>query len=340
MTDQSLTQQLEAYLTRTTGQETRVTMMARIPGGASRETYRFDTEAGGVAKALILRRDPVGSLIDTDRRLEFLAFRSFHGRGLPVPEAIALEEDGAELERPFFIMGRIDGGKAASPFSQPPYGEHAAAIGEQFFSHMGAIAAADPASLPISEVADAPALDACWKRELDYWSGVIDADELHPQPIVRAAIRRLRANPPPPAQKLSVVHGDYRTGNFLHDGEGRIIALLDWEMAHLGDPLEDLGWATDPLWCYGETDRVCGMLPRDQAIAIWEKASGLKVDPKAFAWWELFASVKGQAIWTSSAKEFRDGGLKDPILGLSGWYTARRQDLILAERLANFEGRL
>jgi len=333
----TLSDRLEAYLTRLWGEPARVIDLSRIPGGASRETYRFDVEVGGGRKALILRRDPAGSLIDTDRRLEFLAFRSFHGTGLPVPEAVALEEEGAELERPFFIMGRIDGGKAASPFSTPPYGEHAARIGQQFFSHLGTIAAADPASLPIAQVAQAPALDACWKRELDYWEGVIEADELHPQPIVRAAIRRLRASPPPPARRISVVHGDYRTGNFLHDGEGRIIALLDWEMAHLGDPLEDLGWAIAPLWSYGETDRVSGMLPRAEAIAIWERVSGQTLDAAAFAWWELFASVKGQAIWTSAAKEFRDGGLKDPVLAISGWYTARREDLILADKLAALE---
>ena len=58
----------------------------------------------------------------------------------------------------------------------------------------------------------------------------------------------LRRTPPPPAQKISVVHGDYRTGNFLHDGDGVIRGILDWEMAHLGDPLEDLAWALDPLW--------------------------------------------------------------------------------------------
>ncbi len=333
----SLQAQLEAYLTRIWDQPARVTMIARIPGGASRETYRFDVESGGESRALILRRDPVGSLIDTERKLEFLAFRSFHGRGLPVPESVALEEEGAELERPFFIMSRIDGGKAQSPFTVPPYGDHAAAIGEQFYSHLGRIAAADPLTLPIAGATPAPALDGCWKAALDYWEGVIDADEEHPQPIVRACIRRLRANPPPPAQKLSVVHGDYRTGNFLHDGAGRIIALLDWEMAHIGDPLEDLGWAMEPLWCYGETHRVSGMLPKADAIAIWEKASGLTVDPAALAWWDLFASVKGQAIWISSAKEYRAGGLKDPVLGLSGWYTARRQDVILADRLMALE---
>lgn len=333
----TLQTQLEAYLTRIWEAPARVTMIARIPGGASRETYRFDVEVNGQARSLILRRDPVGSLIDTERKLEFLAFRSFHGSGLPVPEAVALEEDGAELERPFFIMGRIDGGKAASPFSMPPYGEHAAAIGQQFYNHLGQIAAADPLSLPIAQATPAPTLDGCWKAALDYWEGVVEADEEHPQPIVRACIRRLRANPPPPARKLSVVHGDYRTGNFLHDGAGKVIALLDWEMAHIGDPLEDLGWAMEPLWSYGETDRVSGMLPRAEAIAIWEASSGLTVDPAAFAWWELFASVKGQAIWISSAREYRAGGLKDPVLGLSGWYTARRQDVILADRLAALE---
>lgn len=201
----TLQDQLEAYLTRIWDTPARVTMIARIPGGASRETYRFDVEVGTETKALILRRDPTGSLIDTDRRTEFLAFRSFFGSGLPVPEGVALEQDGAELERPFFIMGRIDGGKAQSPFTVAPYGEHARAIGEQFYGHLGQIAAADPATLPIAEASELPALDACWKKELDYWEGVIDADEEHPQPIVRACIRRLRANPPPPAQKLSEI---------------------------------------------------------------------------------------------------------------------------------------
>ena len=180
-----------------------------------------------------------------------------------------------------------------------------------------------------------PALDACWKRELDYWAGVIEADELHPQPIVRAAIRWLYAHPPPPAQKLSVVHGDYRSGNFLHDGQGKIVAVLDWEMAHLGDPLEDLGWALDPLWrVTNDSDQVGGMCTKAEAIRIWEAASGLKVDPAAFGWWELFASVKGQAIWISSAREYRDSGFREPILCFSGWYTARRQDEILAAHLA------
>jgi aminoglycoside phosphotransferase (APT) family kinase protein len=330
----TLAEALAAYLTRTSGVATRVENLARVSGGASRETYRYDAVVDGARDGFILRRDPPGSLIETDRRSEFLAIRSFAGKGVAAPDAEVLDEDGAELERPFFIMHRVEGGQAASPFAPDPFGAHAGAIGDQFFSFMGRIAGEPLAGLPLLEVKPPPAPDACWRTELDYWAGVIDTDEQHPQPIVRAAIRRLRARPPPPAQRVSVVHGDYRSGNFLHDGAGKIIAVLDWEMAHLGDPLEDMAWACDPLWSNPADPRISGMVRPDEGRAIWKRASGLAIDEGAMAWWALFASVKGQAIWTSAAKEWRDGGFAEPILAFSGWYTARRQDEILATRLA------
>jgi aminoglycoside phosphotransferase (APT) family kinase protein len=335
----SLSTQLAAYLTRTSGTPTTVGGLARISGGASRETYRFEAHADGESKSLILRRDPPGSLIETDRRVEFLAIRSFAGKGVAAPEAIALEEEGAELERPFFIMGRAPG-VTAGVFSPDPYGEHALGVGEQFFSMMGKIAAEPVDGLPIVEAAPRPGPEDCARRELDYWAGVIESDEQHPQPIVRAAIRRLRRAMPPPAEKIALVHGDFRSGNFLHDGAGRITAVLDWEMAHLGDPLEDLAWATDPLWGAPGDWRISGMVGLDDGLTIWRAASGLAVDPVAFAWWRLFAAVKGQAIWTSAAKEWRDGGFSEPILAFSGWYTARRHDEILAEALSNYAGPL
>lgn len=337
MTGPSLADRLSTYLSDLQQEAVAVENLSRIPGGASRETYRFDAVSKTGRRGMILRRDPPDSLIDTDRRLEYLAYQSFHPRGVPTPEPIALEEDSGPLDRPFFLMSRVDGGFPASPIAVDPYGDHAAELGRQFFTILGEIAAADPATLPIRQAAEIPAADACWSRELDYWEGELDKDELHPQPIARAAIRRLRRGPPPPAQKLSVIHGDYRSGNFLHDGAGRIVAVLDWEMAHIGDPLEDLAWAIDPLWSHFETaentGRVSGLLPRAEAIALWERASGLKADPAALAWWELFASLKGLVIWVSAAKSYRDGAGLEPVLAFSGWYTARRHDVILAERL-------
>jgi len=163
---------------------------------------------------------------------------------------------------------------------------------------------------------------------------VIDEDELTPQPIARAAIRRLRRDPPPPPRRLSVVHGDYRTGNFLFDAAGEIRGILDWEMCHLGDPLEDLAWALDPLWGWPDRERPGKLLPRERALAIWSEASGIAIDERALRWWEIFASVKGLAIWISSGREFADGRNQDPILALAGWFPTDVHERVLVERLA------
>jgi aminoglycoside phosphotransferase (APT) family kinase protein len=328
---EALGRRLEQYLGTHWGETVAVRDLSRIPGGASRETYRFDAEVGGKVRGMILRRDPVGGLIDTDRQTEFMAYRSFHG-SVPVPEPLVLETDGGALERPFFIMSRIDGGQVPSVMNLEPYGEHADAIGRELFAILGRIARRDPATLPIKDCCAAPALADCWRVALDYWSEVIARDERHPQPIVHAAIRRLRRNPPKPAEKISVVHGDYRSGNFMHDGRGKIIAILDWEMTHLGDAVEDLAWCLDPLWSHFDDSRVAGTIPEAEAIAIWQRESGLRVDPCALAWWKLFSAVKGCAIWTTSAKEFVASN--DLVLGFTGTYTARRHDRIMAELLA------
>ena len=321
------------YLAASWQQPVRVEGLARIPGGASRETYRFDAIVGGETRPLILRREAAKGLIDTASATEFRAYQSAAGV-VPVPRAVALEPDGAALDRPFILMERIDGGEVASTFTRTPFGDHAAALGEEFFAAMGRLAAHDPAGTPLAAHAETPAPNACWRIALDYWDGVIAEDSVAPQPIVAAAIRRLRADPPPPAQRIAIVHGDFRSGNMMHDGAGRLLAMFDWEMAHLGDPLEDLGWALNPLWDHFEPGRACGMLPRDAAVAAWETASGLRADPAALDWWVLFNAVKGCAIWTSAYREYLDGGRTDPVLAISGWYTQRRQDEILAALLS------
>ncbi len=327
--------QVAAYLSRIWGTPVSIDALARIPGGASRETYRFDATADGKLHQLILRRDPGASLIDTESETEFRAYQSAWGT-VPVPRAVALEAAGAELERPFFIMERVEGGEVASAFAREPFGDHAETLGEAFFSALGRLAALDPANTPLGQHLPTPAPDAAWRIALDYWEGVLDEDQQRPLPVVRAAIRRLRANPPPPAQKIAIVHGDYRSGNVMHDGRGGMLAMFDWEMAHLGDPVEDLGWALDPIWDHFEPGRVCGMTDRARALATWERASGLAIDPRAMRWWSLFNSVKGRAIWTSAFKTFVDGGHTDPVLGISGWYTAVRQDTIIAAQLEAF----
>jgi aminoglycoside phosphotransferase (APT) family kinase protein len=311
--------------------EVRVEGLERIFGGASRETYRFGlrTSEGGAPtlRRLILRRDPDGSLIETDRAIEYAAYRAFHGTAVPVPEPVWLEEDPRWLDHPFFVMEELVGLEASPQIVvAPPYDRLAERIARQKWTILAEIARADPRRLGLEGVMEPVRPEACWRRELDFWERRLDEDELCPQPIVRAAIRWLRRRPPPPAQKIAVVHGDYRTGNFLVDPEGNVRAILDWEMAHLGDPLEDLAWGLNPVWRWARDGRAGGLAPRETAIQIWEEASGLRADPDALRWWEVFSSVKGQAIWVSSAREFGSGRNQDPILALSGWLMGNSQD--------------
>ena len=304
--------------------------MARISGGASRETYRFTaswTEGDAACeRKLILRRDPPASLIDTERRIEFEAYRAFRGSSVPVPEMLWLEEGNGPLDHPFFIAEEIAGYQAGPGLLwTDPYLASHRHLAQRKWSILGDIARADPDAVGLTGVMPAVQAEDCWRRELGIWEDILDADEAEPMPIIRAAIRWLRANPPPPAQKVGVVHGDYRTGNFLFDTQGEIHGILDWEMAHLGDPLEDLGWSLNPIWSFGR-GLAGGLVPQDQAVAIWEQASGLQADPAALYWWTLFNCVKGQAIWVSSARAWLDGGNREPIMVYPAWAMTNAQD--------------
>lgn len=335
--DHPLAQRLAVYAAGKMPSATQVSVsdVERISGGASRETYRFrlSWKEGGQAKArrLILRRDPPASLIDTERRIEFAAYDAFAGSAVPVPQMLWLEEGSDALDHPFFVAEELVGFQAAPQMLfAGGYDAVLPRVAQRKWTILGEIAKADPVALGLTAVMAPPALDACWIRELDHWEAVFDKDEAEPQPIARAAIRWLRANPPPPAQKLSVVHGDFRTGNFLFDEAGEIRGVLDWEMAHLGDPLEDLAWGFNPIWRFGR-GLAGGLVEKAQAIAIWERASGLRAPPEALHWWELFNCVKGQGIWVGSARAFIDGGNREPIMVYPAWWLLNAQDRAILE---------
>ena len=267
------------------------TRIDRIHGGASRETYalrlRYRAAAGGRwSGALILRRDPPGSLIETDRRVEF-ARVSRLPRHAPCrcPKALWLEEDPAPLDCPFFVMEEVRGVEASpQALLAPPY------------------AAAPRAKIGAAQVDDPRRDRDRPTRRSSAWSGharagrartpaggassttgrgVIDEDELEPQPI--DARRDPLAAPASAAARAAgraSCTRDYRTGNFLVRPEGEIRAILDWEMAHLGDPLEDLAWGLNRGLALGAR-RPRGRPAAEGATrsAIWEAASGLRADP-------------------------------------------------------------
>jgi aminoglycoside phosphotransferase (APT) family kinase protein len=248
---------------------------------------------------------------NSEHGVEFAIYSALACSGVPVPAVHFLELDPAWLERPFFIMDLVPGRPGQFYGTNDPFDGKSAEVSGNFWRHLGTLAAQDPAGLGEAGLRGSDAPGHFWKIEIDHWETTLDRDEDIVEPIVRGAIRWLRANPPPEPAHPSIVHGDYRTGNFLYVPDGSISAVLDWEMCHIGDPLEDIAWALDPLWTM---DRY---FPLEQGLALWEEASGLTVDRNALDWWRLFTAVKTSALWTTSEKSFEEGENREIVLALT-----------------------
>lgn len=316
-----------------------VTRCFRIPGGASCETWSVDlrwVEGSGKRReqGVIVRRDPEASLVEgSDRRVEFDFYRSFADSNVPVPRPLFLETDASWLERPFFVMERIDG--CASQFMallEADFAPHRDGLARRMYEVLGDIAATPIDDLPATESSAVPAAAECWSRELEHWAGVIARNALEPQPIAEAGIRWLRRHPPPPPARVAVVHGDYRTGNFLYRGS-EIHGVLDWEMAHFGDPIEDVAWSFMPAWQWARDGRAGGIADEDEALRVWSARSGLAVDRAALDWWRVFSCVKAQGIWLTGAREYAEGRAQDVMLAFTSYWLINSQDRYLLAAL-------
>lgn len=287
----------------------------RIFGGASRETYKIEVK-GDTVERLILRVTQDSSLIETEQETEYLAYSAFQNSAVPVPHLLDMSEDKNILGAPFMLMKELKG-EAASPFTPDVYSPNEKKLGYQFWSILGEIAKKD-INKDIFETLAEELSSPSWKNELDKWVKVIHEDSISIEPILEAGIRTLYRNPPKEPERLSIVHGDYRSGNFLFLND-QITGILDWEMAHIGNPLEDLGWALSPIWSWQDRKRPGYLIQKEEALKAWESSSNIKVDPVELKWWELFAAVKGMAIWISAGNEFKSGKNIDPINLFSAW---------------------
>ena len=306
-----------SYYSNFTNKDSSLISIERIFGGASRETYKIKIQdSSNNEEKLVLRLSQDSSLIETNQRTEYLAYSAFQGSKVPVPVLIDMSEDSDLLGAPFMLMKELKG-EAASPFTPNVYAPFEEDLGNQFWSILGEVAKKE-INHEIFEIFSKELKNPIWKNELDKWVAVIKEDSISIEPILEAGIRYLYKNPPKETSYISLVHGDYRSGNFLYS-ENQITGILDWEMAHLGDPLEDLGWAISPIW--GWQDKECPgyLIKRDEALRIWESTSGIELDLHDLEWWELFAAVKGMAIWISAGNEFKTGKNIDPINLFSAW---------------------
>ncbi len=296
-----------------------VSGVARIPGGASRETWSCDaewTEGGApVRRGFIIRRDPTGSLLETDRQVEFRIYQVMAQAGVPVPPVYWMEEDSRHLERPFFVMGRMPGQTAPGVLAGPSYPGSRAEVARQKAEALAAIHRADWRALGVDFLGDAPSLEGAAAAEIKRWEEIMRREALEPQPVIEMALRWLKRHQPV-APAITVVHGDFRTGNFLYDSDSNITAVLDWEMVHLGDPMEDLAWLNIRSWRVG-TELAGGLVSRETFYEMYEAAGGFPVDRNSVFFYEVLGNLKLVVIFLTGIRTFVEGRGGDLILAMA-----------------------
>jgi aminoglycoside phosphotransferase (APT) family kinase protein len=305
----------------------KVSGVARVGGGASRETWTLDarwTEGGAQhEQGFIIRRDPPASLLESNNSLEFELYTALAGSGIPVPRVRWIEPDGATLDRPFFVMERLPGasdGTGAVLAQSPDHAGVRPIVTRQHAEILAKIHAFDIDRVPSLDRPASPGDSAA--HEIARWERTMRNDTLEPQPTFELAFSWLKRHIPPPPAKLALVHGDYRTGNFLIDTApqgGGITGVLDWEMAHAGDPIEDVGWLCMKSWRLARDERIGGICTRDEFIEIYEKAGGAKVDRDALKFWEVFSNVKFAIIFITGTKSIVQGKTADITLALTAF---------------------
>jgi aminoglycoside phosphotransferase (APT) family kinase protein len=273
--------------------------LTRIPGGASRETWLAESDAG----RWVLRRDPKGTVSLVPMADEFELISRAAKAHAPVPAPLAFEPEGGRFGSPGLLMEHVEGTSVAPRILRKPEFETARTrLTDQLGEALARIHAIDPATLNgvLPKPGGDPAIAqiAEWERQLD--------EVGEPLPAVELGLRWLRANAPEPAEPR-LVHGDFRLGNFIVDEDG-LAAVIDWELAHLGDPAEDIGWLCIRSWRFGNDDRtVAGVGELDEFVAAYQSAGGTAIDRDRVRYWEAFGNVKWAVICARQAHDHLDG---------------------------------
>lgn len=289
---------LERFLAARLGPNARpkVSGLERASTGRSRENWMFDLawSSNGeiVTERLIARRDPDGGLIDTDRSIEFEVLSALGGTGLPTPQARWLDADGSELGKPSLVMGLLPGDCDYYLINgERPLAERVA-LGQTLCELLAQVHQVDWKQHGFGEFLTDPGADAA-SHELEYWRGVLRSDQVEAYPELSLAHRWLLRRVPV-CEATVLVHADFKAGNILLDGHDQVTGLLDWELAHLGDLHEDLGWITQPL--RRREHLISGAWEAHDLLRHYESITGRDVDREAVRWWNVFARDRKSVV--------------------------------------------
>ncbi len=284
----------------------RTTPPQRVTGGASRETWSFDAVRGdGTSIPCILRRDPEGAPRRAGMATEAVLLRAAGAAGVRVPRVLAAG-DGDALDAPYVIMERIEGETLGRRIQREPSLAQARAR----LTAQCAQAAARIHTVPLTAVPGLPDTDP-----LVEYREVLDRSG-EPHPVFELAFRWLDAHRPRP-RTPSVVHGDFRLGNLVVGPDG-LRAVLDWELAHVGNPVEDLGWLCVRSWRFGAAGRVGGVGEVAELLAEYARAGGAAVAEDELFWWEVMCTLRWGVICIVQAATHLTGAVRSVELAAIG----------------------
>jgi aminoglycoside phosphotransferase (APT) family kinase protein len=282
----------------------------RLGGGASKEQFVFELASKSAnAERFVLRMDPLEAITETSRKREYEVLKAVQGI-VPAPNPRWLDENGEYFGKPAVIMEFVSGVTKPSGAGSRVSGL-GTFLGEPlrsklkrpFLEHLVALHAIDwrKADLPSFS---APLTDArqAARWTLNYWHELWLEDALEPHPMMTYVHKWLMANLPE-CHDMVLTHGDYRTGNYLFDeASGNMVAVLDWELARIGDYHEDVGWVLMKI--FGTTDggifRASDLYEREEFIAAYEASTSREVNRKTLHFYDVLSCWKCYVIVAAS----------------------------------------
>jgi aminoglycoside phosphotransferase (APT) family kinase protein len=278
---------------------TSVTGLRRLSGGASQETWAFALDTG---RPLILRRKPAGAGSPTGNAnplaTEAALIRAATVQRAPVPEVLYVSDPGSDIGEAY-VMSAVDGETLGKRIAQ---GEAFAAIRPKLAFQCGE-ALAKIHAIPLEglpDLARSGALDELEKYETVYRN--LGAR----RPILEAAFKYLKDRAPT-LERPVMLHGDFRNGNIMFHPETGVAAILDWELVHIGDPAEDMGWLCTASWRFGGGKPVGGFGDYADLLAGYEAAGGTPIPLERVLYWQMLGSLKWGVMCEGMYASFANG---------------------------------
>jgi aminoglycoside phosphotransferase (APT) family kinase protein len=319
--------------------------LALLSGGASKETWSFDAiGTDGERTELVLRRNPPGRPADpAGTHLEARALNLAHGAGLPVPEMLVMSE-GPAWGTPGMVMRRIPGetiarkilredtyararGLLVRQLAQFAAGLHAVEVPEGF-PRPEPLAGLREQLAAFAQVGQHSTGQHLTRQDGTGPDGTGPDGTGQHSDVFELALDWLAANPPPDREPV-LLHGDFRLGNLIVGPEG-LRAVLDWELTHLGNPAEDLGWLCVKAWRFGAAAPVAGMGSREELLAAYRQSGGADISLDELRWWETLGTLRWGIICMNQAWTHLSGAYRSVELAAIGRRVAEQEwDLLL-----------